>query len=200
MNFIFCLVDRDGVAGLRAEHAAAERDYLAAVNDRIFWGGTLYNEKRTEAKGSLYVIDLPDRAAAEAWFAEEPYRKAGLYKRAVIRCYKHAVPRDGLSHKIEHKLWAYVQLDVPHGQDLRKIHIKAHHDYLVDTTDVIYSDGPVHWDSDGIEFEDRIGSIFVVDFPDLAAAEAWRTKEPFTVEGVYGQLFAHAFELEWPTA
>lgn len=200
MHFIFCLIDRDGVAALREEHAAAEKAYLAKINERMFFGGTLLSDDRKEARGSFYVIDFPHRASAEAWFAETPNFKAHVYRQATIRGYTHAVPRDGLAKTVSHGLWAYIQLDVPHGQDLRRIHIDAHSKFLLETSDDIFSDGPLYWDSDGTEFEHRLGSVFVVDFPDRESAEKWRLGEPFTVEGVYGTLWAYAFENEWPRA
>jgi len=198
VHYIFCLIDRDGVADLRTAHQAAEEAYLKDVNDRIFFGGTLLDDKRTDARGSFYVIDFNDRAAAEAWFDKSPFKTAGIYRQATIRGYTHAIPKSGRAETVEHALWAYIQLDVPHGQDLRKIHIDAHVDFLIDTSDDIFSDGPLYWDSDKTEFEHRIGSVFVVDFPDRAKAEKWRLAEPFTVEGVYGTLWAYAFENEWP--
>ncbi len=198
MNFVYCLIDGDNVTGLRRDHKDAEDSYLAEVNDQIFFGGTLLNSDRTEARGSLYVIDWPDRAAAEAWLAGSPYRNAGVYCIARIRGYTHIVPKDGLSEYIKNELWAYVQIDVPHSLALRKTHIDAHIDFLNATTNNIFSDGPLYWDSDRVKFNNRIGSVFVVDFPTLAEAEKWRLSEPFTVEGVYGTLYAYAYDNQWP--
>jgi uncharacterized protein len=198
VHFVYCLIDGENAADLRRDHEESENAYLAAVNDRIFFGGTLLSEDRTEAKGSLYVIDWPDRAAAEAWLTESPYRNAGVYREARMRGYTHMVPKGGLADSVNHGLWAYVQIDVPHSLSLRKVHIDAHIDFLNNTADDIYSDGPLYWDSDKAEFEDRIGSVFVVDFPTLAAAEKWRLSEPFTVEGVYGTLYAYAYDNHWP--
>lgn len=200
MHFVYCLIDRDNVADIRRSYEDAENTYLATVNECIFFGGTLLSEDRKEAKGSLYVIDWPDRAAAEAWLAESPYRNAGVYREARIRAYTHMVPKDGLAQSVDHGLWAYVQIDVPHSLELRKVHIDAHIDFLNNTADDIYSDGPLYWDSCKVEFEDRIGSVFVVDFPTLAAAEIWRLSEPFTVEGVYGTHYSYAYENHWPNS
>lgn len=198
MHFIFCLIDRDGVSDLRQNTKAEEDAYLAKINERIFFGGTLLSDDRSEAKGSFYVIEFDNRAAAEAWLAGSPLLKAHVYRQATIRGYTHAVPKDGLADSVDHGLWAYIQLDVPHGQDLRRIHIDAHIDFLLDTADDIFSDGPLYWDNDATEFEHRLGSVFVVDFPDRENAENWRLAEPFTVEGVYGTLWAYAYENEWP--
>ena len=108
------------------------------------------------------------------------------------------MPKDGLSEYIKNKLWAYVQIDVPHSLALRTTHIDAHIDFLNATANNIFSDGPLYWDSDRVEFANRIGSVFVVDFPTLAEAEKWRLSEPFTVEGVYGTLYAYAYDNQWP--
>ena len=56
MNFVYCLIDGDNVTGLRRDHKDAEDSYLAEVNDQIFFGGTLLNSDRTEARGSLLSL------------------------------------------------------------------------------------------------------------------------------------------------
>ena len=35
--------------------------------------------------GSLVILEVPDRAAAEAWAAADPYARAGLFAQVTIR-------------------------------------------------------------------------------------------------------------------
>jgi uncharacterized protein YciI len=198
MQFVYCLIDKEGMEQERADLLDAHRDALADVNDRILLGGGLRDDTHEVAKGSLFVIDWPDRETAQAWLDNEPFMKAGVYGETTIRGYTHLVPSGGVPKKIKHKLWAFIQLDIPDSQALRAKYFEAHRDFLIDTTDVIYSDGPLYWDSDKTEFDDRIGSLFVVDFPDRASAEAWRESEPFTIQGVYGTLWAYGYLNRWP--
>ncbi|KIN65779.1 YciL protein [Sulfitobacter noctilucae] len=42
--------------------------------------------------GSMLVLDLPDMAAAEAWAAEDPYAKAGLFETVTLREWIQVLP------------------------------------------------------------------------------------------------------------
>ena len=42
--------------------------------------------------GSGFVVDFPDRASAEAFFAEDPYNKAGLFQSVAITPYRKVLP------------------------------------------------------------------------------------------------------------
>ena len=41
--------------------------------------------------GSLVVLDVPDRAAAEAWAANDPYARAGLFERVQVRPWNRVI-------------------------------------------------------------------------------------------------------------
>ena len=47
-------------------------------------GGGLLAEDGETRTGSVFVINVPDRKAAEAFSAEEPFRKAGLFRTVKI--------------------------------------------------------------------------------------------------------------------
>lgn len=65
------------------ERRAATRDahlaYLHGTHEVVVLGGQLLdgNDKRL---GSCLIISAPDMAAAQAWFADEPFNKAGIFK------------------------------------------------------------------------------------------------------------------------
>jgi hypothetical protein len=76
----------------------------------------------------------------------------------------------------------------------RPLHVEAHWDYLRAAQDRMITAGP-YFSADG---NTRIGSMFIVDFPDLAAAEAWIASEPFTQHGVYASHTIHVYDHRWP--
>ena len=43
--------------------------------------------------GSLLVIDFPDRAGAEAWLAQEPFHRSGLYGSVQIHAFSNLWPQ-----------------------------------------------------------------------------------------------------------
>jgi len=41
--------------------------------------------------GSLIILDVDTREEAEAWAANDPYAKAGLFERTEIKAFKHLI-------------------------------------------------------------------------------------------------------------
>jgi len=85
MLYIIYQEDRpDGAAirnATRDEHFA----YLAKHEDKLVLGGALLgdDDKGTRV-GSVLIVNVPDRAAAEAFSENEPFRKAGLFSSVKI--------------------------------------------------------------------------------------------------------------------
>ncbi len=73
--------DRSAVRdGARAEHFA----YLEAHKDiLVLGGGTLADEDDTRT-GSVLIINVPNRAAADAFAEGEPFRRDGLFERYTV--------------------------------------------------------------------------------------------------------------------
>ncbi len=92
---LFALICTDRPASLevrmatRPEHLAYLEQYAA----KLVQAGPLLD---TEGRpcGSLLLVDVEDRAAAEGFAAADPYAKAGLFESTVIRAYR-PVFRDG---------------------------------------------------------------------------------------------------------
>ena len=76
---LYALICTDRPDGLETRKATREA-HLAYVRETgaVALAGPLL-DKAGEMAGSLIVLDLPDRAAAEAWAAADPYARAGLF-------------------------------------------------------------------------------------------------------------------------
>lgn len=70
---------------------------------------------------------------------------------------------------------------VPEGQAIRDAHYDAHRAYLRDSPVDIKLAGPLVEDDGG----KRIGSVFIVDVPDRAAAQAFSDGDPFSRAGLF---------------
>ena len=70
----------------RNELLQAHRDYLNAPGrvERGILRGPLWDVSGTEWIGSIFLLEAPDPAFIEAFFAAEPYTKDGLYARFEI--------------------------------------------------------------------------------------------------------------------
>ncbi len=93
MLFAYWMMDRPGMAATRQAKLAEHRAYLAAVESRVHFAGPLVAEAGAGVIGSLLVVDHPDRAAAEAWIADEPFAKAGVTQPPEIAAIEALWPR-----------------------------------------------------------------------------------------------------------
>ena len=93
MLFAVMCADRPASLDLRLATRAAHIAYLTTYADKLVHGGPLLDAEGRPC-GSLLVIDVEDRAAAEGFAASDPYTKAGLFESTVIRPYR-VVFRDG---------------------------------------------------------------------------------------------------------
>lgn len=90
---ILCTDHPDSVekrAGVRGSHL----QYLASCAERLVHAGPMLGEDGA-ACGSLLVVDMADRHAAEAFAAADPYAKADLFASVVIRGHR-TVYRNGV--------------------------------------------------------------------------------------------------------
>jgi uncharacterized protein YciI len=79
MIYILHLIDKPGGLPLRLQVRPEHKAYLAAMADRIAFAGPLTTDDGQTMIGSLLAIDFDSREAAQAWLANEPFTKAGLY-------------------------------------------------------------------------------------------------------------------------
>ena len=81
MNFVVLGRDRtDGEA--RARHRSAHLRYVEGHQAKIIYAGPLIEDGRMV--GSLFVFDLPDRAALDSYLAGDPYFDPGIFESVEI--------------------------------------------------------------------------------------------------------------------
>jgi uncharacterized protein YciI len=93
MLFALINIDRPGKLDLRLSTRPAHLAFLEGEAARIASGGALL-DAAGQPSGSLLVIDVEDREAAEAFAAADPYTKAGLFESTVVRPFRQ-VFKDG---------------------------------------------------------------------------------------------------------
>jgi uncharacterized protein YciI len=92
MLFAITCLDKPGALEVRKANRAAHLDYIRPYSDGAVSIGPLLAEDGETMIGSLLLLDLPDRAAAEALAANDPYAKAGLFQSVTIHAYKKVLP------------------------------------------------------------------------------------------------------------
>ncbi len=92
MLFSIMMYDEPNSAALRDERRAEHLDYLKAFDDQTLFAGPFTTDDESADLGSLRLIDLPDRRAAEKHVADEPYVIGGIQKRWEIHRWRGSVP------------------------------------------------------------------------------------------------------------
>ena len=92
MLFVIFCVDKPDQGDVRAANRPDHLDYLAGFKGNMFAAGPTQTDDGEAMNGSLLIMDFPDRAAAEAFAAGDPYRKAGVFESVVIRRWKKTLP------------------------------------------------------------------------------------------------------------
>ncbi|MGA8196834.1 MAG: YciI family protein [Acetobacteraceae bacterium] len=79
--------DKPNCIGLRQSERPRHLVYLEAVMSCIASGGALLDENGQQ-DGSVLIIDVADRAAAEEFAARDPYVAAGLFASTYIGAFR----------------------------------------------------------------------------------------------------------------
>lgn len=79
MQFVLHCHDKPDSAARRAEQRQAHLDYLNQHGAIIVARGPLLDDQGVNTIGSLLLLDVAGKAAAETFRAEEPFNRAGVY-------------------------------------------------------------------------------------------------------------------------
>ena len=189
MLFSIMMYDEPNSAALRDERRAEHLDYLKAFDDQTLFAGPFTTDDESADLGSLRLIDLPDRRAAEKHVADEPYVIGGIQKRWEIHRWRGSVPytwRD--CPRKEGNIQAiFCGLDHPGGMTKRTENCDAHEAYLTEHGDSIMVRGPLLDDAG----TGSIGSILLLDVPDLDTGRELLEGDPFRKAGIYKDVTYH---------
>jgi uncharacterized protein YciI len=94
MLFALICTDRPAALETRMANRPTHLAYLESRKAELVHAGGLLDPDGKPC-GSLFVVDMPDRAAVEAFAAGDPYAKAGVFEASVIRPFRE-VFRDGV--------------------------------------------------------------------------------------------------------
>ena len=93
MIYLFRLLDKPDASALRLRLRPEHKAYLAKVAGRIAFAGPLTHDDGQTMIGSVLAIDFPSREAAQAWLADEPFTRAGLYAGSEIHAFVNLWPQ-----------------------------------------------------------------------------------------------------------
>jgi uncharacterized protein YciI len=93
MLFSITCSDKPASLDLRKATRPAHLAYLESVIAHLSHAGAMLDAQNNPC-GSILIVDVTDRAAAEALAAGDPYAAAGLFESTVIRGFR-TVFKDG---------------------------------------------------------------------------------------------------------
>ena len=96
--FVLSCTDNEGTVEKRIATRPAHVARLAQLNDegRLIVAGALPkdpNNPQAGFYGSTIIVDFESREAVEAWVAEEPFLKEGIYSHIDIKSFNKAFPK-----------------------------------------------------------------------------------------------------------
>jgi uncharacterized protein YciI len=77
--------DSPDKSGARVANIAAQKEYARALGERLIGYGHIVSDDASATLATTWFVQLDDRAAAEAFVANDPLNRAGVYGRTDIR-------------------------------------------------------------------------------------------------------------------
>lgn len=93
MYFMMYCLDKPGALTQRLALRPSHKEHVARIADRLAAAGPLFADDGTTMIGSLLIADFADRAALDAWLADEPFTQQGVYESVTIRPFLNVWPQ-----------------------------------------------------------------------------------------------------------
>jgi len=94
MIFAISCIDKADSTDVRMSNRDDHLAYLRAHDDQIIAAGPYLSDDGNVMRGSLLLMEFPDRHAAETFAAGDPFAKAGLFERVTIRPWRKSLPAE----------------------------------------------------------------------------------------------------------
>lgn len=91
MLYVIRCIDKQDHLAVRQANRPDHVDYLKSFGDQLFAAGALLDDS-DQMCGSVVIIDVADKTSAEAFSANDPYAKAGLFASVTIDRWNKVLP------------------------------------------------------------------------------------------------------------
>jgi uncharacterized protein YciI len=182
--------DAPGARRVREQHTEAHWAYMDRYASTLIARGPTLTEDGEDVTGSVHLVELPGREAAQTFASNDPYHQAGVFADVLLRRWRSALGRT---------MWDFTG----GGDDPRFLvlgHGRAPMTYVGAGPDAdqraylaghlprqLIADGPLLSD-DGSEW---LGTVTLVELPDRAAAEAMLIRSPHGRAELYEKVEVH---------
>lgn len=174
--------DGAGKPHVRAAHSAAQKDYASALGGRLIGYGHIVSDDASETLATTWFVQLDDRAAAEAFIADDPLNRAGVYEKTDIRRWSNSYLKRAADYKRKGmQQYFCTGSKIADAAPFFARHLHAHETYFKKYEDSFIFRGPLR-SPDGAE---NVGTALLLELRDRAAAEEFWNNEPFAANGGY---------------
>ena len=173
--------DAAGKAGARATQLAAQKAYAKALGDDLIGYGHIVSDDASATLATTWFAQLQDRAAAEAFVANDPLSKAGVYERVDIKRWSNSYLKCAADYQRKGMQQYFCTGSKINDAPFFARHLHAHESYFKSYEASFIFRGPLR-SPDG---QDNVGTALMLELPDRAAAEAFWNNEPFARNGGY---------------
>jgi hypothetical protein len=177
---IYCW-DKPGTAAARRALLPEQRRHVENFGERAVGWGHFVSDDGADMLGTSFFMQLDDRAAADAFVADEPLNKAGLYGRIEIQRWSNSLQKRAADYRRKGlQQFLCVGSKIPDAAFFAA-HLRAHESYFAAHDDSFILRGPIRSPDGG----DNVGTALLLELPDRAAAETFWMNEPFAANGGY---------------
>jgi hypothetical protein len=172
---------KPGTMEMRRALLPKQRAYVAGFGERVIGYGHFVSDEGRDTLGTSFFMQLDDRAAVDAFVADEPMNKAGVYGRIEMHRWSNSFGKRAADHArkgLQQFLCTGPKTEAP---EFYRAHLHAHESYFAAHADSFIFRGPIR-SADGA---DNIGTALLLELPDRAAAERFWNEEPFAKNGGY---------------
>jgi uncharacterized protein YciI len=174
--------DGPGQAEVRAAKLAAQKEYAKALGERLIGYGHIVSDDASAALATTWFVQADDRAAAQAFVANDPLNRAGVYERVDIRRWSNSFLKRAADYARKGmQQYLCTGSKIADAAPFFAQHLHAHESYFESYGASFIFRGPLR-SPDGT---DNVGTALLLELPDRAAAEHFWNNEPFAANGGY---------------
>lgn len=90
---LYCVDKPEEGLALRKENRPAHLEFLESNLEKVKFAGPTLTDDGETPTGSIILIEVADRAEAEAFAAGDPYAKAGVFESVTIKATRQVYPK-----------------------------------------------------------------------------------------------------------
>jgi len=167
---------------VRAEYVEAQKQYARDLGEQLIGYGHIVSEDAAQTRATTWFVQLDDHAAAQAFIADDPLNRAGVYARIEIKRWSNSFLKRASDYNRKGlEQYFYTGSKIEDAGPFIAEHLHAHESYFKSFEDSFIFRGPLR-SPDGLV---NVGTAILIELPDRGAAERFWNEEPFAAHGGY---------------